>query len=86
MTPQLRQMVRPTDFWDIFSLSQRARETKRLLEEVRQTEAGSRSGPPVSEPDNSRPRPIAQQYKTSDTRATVPNRSRQNEGTRQPWH
>jgi len=37
MTPQLRQMVRPNDFWDVFTLSQRAREAEHLLQELRQT-------------------------------------------------
>jgi len=37
MTPQLRQMVRTNDFWNVFTLSQRAREAEHLLQEVRQT-------------------------------------------------
>lgn len=41
LLPQFRQMIRHTDFHDVFTLSQQARETESLLNELQHTQACS---------------------------------------------
>lgn len=75
MTPQLRQLIRPSDFWDVFCLSQRVRETERLLLEVKQVETCGLRLPTVSSGLENTPENRDRQY----SRYSPTNRSRQNE-------